>query len=184
MASRYDTRWSLRFFTMRGRLIDRKFRRHWKRYLFQCGLSTVALLLILLVVDVVLQAAIVVAIASSAFIVFVMPRNIMAYPQRVVGGHVVGILVGAAFSTLYLVPGFGEMAEGSQVIRDLMAVLSMGLSIFIMVLTNTEHAPAAGTALGLVVGGWEPSAALFVLIGAVTLSLSHYFLRRRLIDLF
>ena len=184
MASKFSTRWSVRFLLLEGRLIDRKFRRHWKNYLFQCALSTLALLLILLVVDVVLRAAIVVAIASSAFIVFVRPHGEASAPQRVVGGHVVAVIVGAAFSALYLIPGFGELAEGSHLARDLMAVLSVGLSTLIMVLTNTEHAPAAGTALGLVVGGWEPSAALFVLIGAVILAVTHTLLSPRLTNLF
>ncbi len=58
------------------RLIDRKVRRRWRNYLFQCGLSTLALMLILLVQDVVLRAAIVVAIASTAFIVFVIPHSV------------------------------------------------------------------------------------------------------------
>ena len=184
MLKKLDSRLSVRFLLLEGRLIDRKFRRHWKNYLFQCALSTLALLLILLVVDVVLRAAIVVAIASSAFIVFVRPHSEASHPQRVVGGHVVGVIVGAAFSTLYLIPGFGELAEGSRFARDLMAVMSVGLSTLIMVLTNTEHAPAAGTALGLVVHGWEPSAALFVLIGAITLTAVHTLLRPRLTNLF
>lgn len=184
MLSKIDKRWSLRFLLLEGRLIDRKFRRHWRNYIFQCALSTLALLLILLVVDVVLRAAIVVAIASSAFIVFVRPHGDAAAPQRVIGGHVVAVIVGATFSALYLIPVVGEFAVGTHLARDLMAVLSVGLATLLMVLTNTEHAPAAGTALGLVVGGWEPSAALFVMIGAVTLAVAHYLLRSRLTNLF
>ena len=55
--------------------IDSQLRRYWKNYLVQCALATLALLAIILVMDVVAQAAIVVAIASSAFIVFVMPHS-------------------------------------------------------------------------------------------------------------
>ena len=110
MASKFDTRWSVRFLLLEGRLIDRKFRRYWRNYLFQCGLSTLALLIIFLVVDVVLQAAIVVAIASSAFIVFVIPHSTASSPQRVIGGHVVAVIVGTAFSALHLTPVLGELA--------------------------------------------------------------------------
>ena len=52
-----------------------------------------------------------------------------------------------------------------------------------MVLTNTEHPPAAGTALGLDVEGWTPSAVLFVLLGVVMLSVVHMLLRLRLTNL-
>ena len=36
---------------------------------------------------------------------------------------------------------------------DVMAALSVGLSILIMVSTDTAHPPAAGTVLGLVIYG-------------------------------
>ena len=78
----------------------------------------------------------------------------------------------------------GELVHGSHLAGDLIAVASVGLSILFMVLTRTEHAPAAGTALGLVVGGWAPSAVLFVLLGAVMLSTAHTLLRSRLVNLF
>ena len=181
--NKFGTRWSVRFLLLEGRLIDRRFRRRWKNYLFQCGLSTLALLLILLVVDVVLQAAIVVAIASSAFIVFVIPHSTASSPQRVIGGHVVAVIVGTAFSALYLIPVLGELAVSHNLFRDLIDVLSVGLSILLMVLTNTEHPLAAGTALGLVVEGWTPSAVLFVLLGVVMLSVVHMLLRPRLTNL-
>ena len=79
---------------------------------------------------------------------------------------------------------FSGLLGMSHVAGDLLAVLSVGLSIFLMVLTRTEHPPAAGTALGLVVGGWALSAVLFVLLGAVILSIVHMFTRRRLTNLF
>ena len=167
----------LRSMALEGRLIDRRFRRHWKSYLFQCALCMLALLAILLVVDVVLRAAIVVAIASTAFIVFVLPHSVAANPRRVVGGHFVAVLVGSALSLLYLVPGWGDMATTSRVARDLVAVVTVGISILIMVVTDTEHPPAAGTALGLVVVEWTPSAVVFVLAGALTLSAIHWWLR-------
>ena len=47
---------------LEGRLIDKRFRGHWKNYLLQCALCMLALLVVLLIVDVVLRAAIVVAI--------------------------------------------------------------------------------------------------------------------------
>jgi CBS-domain-containing membrane protein len=164
-------------------LIDRRFRRRWKNYLYQCGLSTLALLIIFLVVDVVLRAAIVVAIASTAFIVFVIPHSAASSPQRVIGGQVVAVIVGTTFSALYLLPVLGELAEGSHIARDIFATISVGLSILLMVVTNTEHPPAAGTALGLVVSGWDPSGILFVLFGAIMLSSVHMLLRPRLTNL-
>ena len=48
--------------------------------------------------------------------------------------------------------------------------LAVGLAIFVMVITNTEHPPAASIALGLVLNGFEPRVILFILLGIVSLS--------------
>jgi hypothetical protein len=54
------------------------------QYLFQCGLATLVLLVVLIVEDAVLNAAVMVAVASTAFIVFVIPNSIAATPPK---GH-------------------------------------------------------------------------------------------------
>ena len=164
-------------------LIDSQLRRYWKNYLVQCAPTTLALLAIMLVMDVVVQAVIVVAIASSAFIVFVMPHSRASTPRRVIGGHVVAVIVASGFALIHLTPVGGFAAE-SHLASDLMAAAAVGLSILIMVSINTEHPPAAGTVLGLVVEGWTLSAVFFVLLGAVMLSVVHGFLRPRLVNLF
>ena len=183
MVRKFGKQWSVRQLMLRGRLTDKKFRRYWKSYLLQCALCMVALLAILLVVDVVLRAAIVVAIASTAFIIFIAPHSQASSPRRVIGGHVVAVVVGGVLSLVYLVPEWGELVTTSNLVRDLIAVLSVGLSALLMVLTDTEHPPAAGTALGLVVVGWAPSSIVFVLVGALTLSIIHLLLRPHLRDL-
>ena len=183
MALKFDRRRSMRRLALKVRVTDRKFRRYWKSYLFQCGLSMVALLVILLVVDVVLRAAIVVAIALTAFIVFIAPHSQASTPRRVIGGHVVPVVVGTSFSLVYLVPDWGDLVSASNLVRDLIAVVSVGISTLLMVLTDTEHPPAAGTALGLVVVGWAPSSVVFVLVGAIVLSGTHLLLRPYLKDL-
>ena len=152
-------------------------------YILQSGLASLALVAILLVEDVVLRAAIVVAVASSAFTVFVVPQSVAASPRKVVGGHFVGVLAGTAVSSLLLIPILGTAVEESRILFDLMAALSVGLGTFGMVATNTEHPPAAGTALGLVVHGWDWSAVVFVMTAVTTLSIIHLALRPRLINL-
>ena len=53
---------------------------------------------------------------------------------------------------------------------DIVAALSVGLSIFAMVVTNSQHPPATGAALGLVVHPWDYKTVLFVLVSVVVLS--------------
>ena len=76
---------------MAMRLFDENFGRHRKNYLLQTGLA-VALFVILLVERSVSQEAVIVAVAASTFIVFVVPNSVAAEPRRVVGGHLVGVL--------------------------------------------------------------------------------------------
>ena len=62
--------------------------------------------------------------------------------------------------------------------------LAVGLSIFVMVVTDTEHPPASGTALGIAMltDRWAESAVAVVTV-ALLLSLAHRMLRRYLRDL-
>ena len=118
-------------------LVDPKAHTRVYSYLFQCGLATIFLIAVLLLHDAVLRAAIIVAVASSAFIIFVVPDSVAATPRRVIGGHVVAIIIGTIFAAI------AGPHEDSSYFVDIMAALSVGLSILVMVSTNTEHPPAA-----------------------------------------
>ena len=80
-------------------------------YLFQSGIATVSLIVILLVEDIVLRTAIVVAVASSVFTVFIVPNSIASSPRRVIGRHAVAVVAGAIFSSILLMPVLQSAAE-------------------------------------------------------------------------
>ena len=152
-------------------------------YLFQSGMATVSLIVILLVEDAFLRAAIVVAVASSAFTIFIVPNSIAASPRRVIGGHAVAVVAGGIFSSVLLIPIVESAAEASRLPVDMMAALSVGVGMLAMAITNTQHPPAAGTALGLVIQSWSWSAVLFIMSSAVILSVIRLILKGRLINL-
>ncbi|MCH7786590.1 MAG: HPP family protein, partial [Chloroflexi bacterium] len=137
----------------------------------------------LLVEDAVFRAAIVVAVASTAFTIFVVPNSVAASPRRVIGGHVVAVIVGTTLAFVLQIPALESASEEFRYIRDIAAALSVGMSIFVMVVTNTEHPPAAGTALGLLIPGWTLSAVTFILLSALILSIIRLVLRPKLINL-
>ena len=66
----------------------------------------------------------------------------------------------------------------------LIGALAVGLSIFIMTVTNTEHPPAAGTALGIVAHGWTNETIIFILVCVVCLAVVRRLLGRHLVDLY
>ncbi len=61
--------------------------------------------------------------------------------------------------------------------------LAVGISTFIMVITNTEHAPAAGLALGFVLNQWTWETILVVFWGIIGVSLIKTAMKPILIDL-
>ncbi len=60
---------------LRVQLIDPGFKSHFRSYLFQTLLATFILFAVLLMKDALAQGAIIAAIGSSAFILFIMPHS-------------------------------------------------------------------------------------------------------------
>jgi CBS-domain-containing membrane protein len=157
----------------RNRAIDSRFRPHWRHYVLQSGLATVTVFGVLLALhhqNLVVAAS----LAATAFTVFAMPNSVTARTRNVVGGHLTGIVIGSIFAVLPM----GHFAE-----REAFYALAVGCSMFLMAITNTEHPPAAGTALGMVIAGFSWRLGIGALIGVSILSLIQRLLRPLLIDL-
>jgi CBS-domain-containing membrane protein len=146
---------------------------YWKNYLFQGLLAASSVFALLIVLH--LQNVVVVAsIGATAFIVFAMPDDITAKSRNVIAGHLVGFGCGA-LSALISYPHFLSSA--------LICSLAVGLSMLIMVITDTEHPPAAGTALGVALSGFSLTLLLSVLTSIIALALLHKVLRAHLRNL-
>lgn len=165
-------------------IIDKSFIKNPKSYITQSLLSVIAVAVILYFVEVMTHAAIVAALGSSTFIVFAMPHTIAAQTRRLIGGHAVGLISGTICYYLFLNGPLGALAASWEFVTWGVYALSVGLSIFLMTVTNTEHPPAAGTALGIVAHGWSYQVVIFVLASAVSLAIIRRLLRRYLRDLF
>lgn len=169
---------------MSFQILDPKVKRNVRPYLFQCFLASVALLLVLWLEGAHLaRAVIIAAIGSTTFILFVTPHSRSAVPRRVIGGHLIGLVIGGTLAA------FGATEAGRRLLLevpflfDVEAALAVGLSAFVMAVTNTEHAPAAGTALGMVAHDYSWGLVLFVTSSVIMLCLVHTMLRPHLRDL-
>jgi len=158
--------------------IDKEFRKFWKRYVFQCILATIVIFIILLSLSIRDDAIIIASLGATTFIVFAMPKDISAKTRHIIGGHTVGLICGA-LCALMPHPVFLHHTIASSMI----CALSVGLSIFIMVVIDTEHPPAAGTALGVAIKGLSLNIAIAILASAIILSLIHYLFKNKLKDL-
>ena len=164
-------------------LFDKNLRPRLKNYLFQCSLATLSLVVILLVENTLFSAAIVVSIASTAFTIFVFPNSVASTPRRVIGSQIVAILSGSLIFAVLHISAVESVAADVQLVTNVAAALAVGLGILMMVATNTEHPPAAGVALGIVIDPWQWSAIVFVLAGALALSIVRIILRPKMINL-
>jgi CBS-domain-containing membrane protein len=151
-------------------LLDAKFRRNKLRYVLQCLLAAVSVLAVLIILDAISNAAIIAAVGASSFIAFTMPHAQVSRPRFLIGGYVAGAGAGTACYWLsqlvwpalpYLPDRYGYAVFGA---------FAVGLAIFLMVVTNTEHPPAASLALGLVLGEWRVLSVVVVLVGIVVLA--------------
>jgi CBS-domain-containing membrane protein len=159
-------------------LLDRRFLRRPHQYMMQALLAAMTLFILVAVEDALTNAAAVTAIASSAFIIFMAPHSTMAGPRRVLGGHAVGLAIG--------LPAFllaDRVFGGTTLAVDVTAAAAVGLSMLVMASTDTEHPPAAGTVLGLVLASDPLKPALMVLLAALALSAARHLFGRWMIDL-
>jgi len=165
------------------RLINRKFSADPKAYFIQPLIAVAAVVVLLSFVTLLTHAVIVAVLGASSFIVFVMPRAPVAETRRLIGGHVIGVVIGLACYYLFLTGPIGRIAQQESWVKMVAAGVSIGLAVLLMPLFDAEHPPAAGTALGLIVVPWTYGTIIFILAFAVSLAVVRKVLLRHLKDL-
>ena len=164
-------------------LLDPQFRRSHKNYLIQVALATVAIFVVLLLVDSLSDAALAAGLGSSALIIFLNPSNRSASSRSLIGGHFLGVLIGLGFSLLLFSTPPGDFLTSSTVLRVGILAASMGILMLAMSTTDTEHPPAAGTVLGLATKAWDPLIILIIIGAVLILACIKFLLHRYLHDL-
>ena len=160
-------------------LLDPKFRRQYRQYILQALLATVAMASILLFVDSLSTAAIAAGLGSSVVGIFINPSGATARLRAVVGGHTMALLLGSVFSVVLFAGSIESFAQAHSQFHALMMALSVGLLILVMAITDTEHPPAAGIAIGMSSREWAPEVfgailGALVLLGAIKLVLRQH----------
>ena len=164
-------------------MIDKKFRKNTLKYIFQCFLATLTILTVLIFLDVLQETAIITALGASAFIVFTMPTQYSSDPRRLIGGYIVGLTVGFIFHILSQSQIKNILSTSETTTLVIFGAIAIGFAIFIMAVTNTEHAPAAGIALGLVINKWDYLTIIFIVMAILWLASIRFLLRGFLMDL-
>ena len=137
-------------------------------FAFQAALATAVMLAILTFVQSLSSAAIAAGLASSVVGIFIAPSNQTARIRSVVGGHGVALALGSLFSVMLLFDPVQSFLMDAEVLRNLSYAAAVGAAMLLMAITNSEHPPAAGTALGM--ASREFDILIFLsIIGAVAL---------------
>ncbi len=166
------------------RLFDEKFKEHKTEYFLQCSLATISMAITLVILDAVSNAAIVGALGASSFIIFTMPHKRVSDSRFLIGGYLVGIAAGTLCywsNHLIAISQIEFISESTDTV--FFASIAVGLAIFLMVITNTEHPPAAGVAMGLVLNEWSPQVLGVILMGIAYMAGMKKLLKPYMIDL-
>ena len=137
-------------------------------FLIQAGLAVVVMLVILTFVHSLSSAAIAAGLASSVLGIFISPSNRISRVRSVVGGHGAALVLGTMMSVLLFFGPVDSFLMDMDYLRNLSFAVTVGLAMLLMAITNTEHPPAAGTALGMASREFDPLI-FFSIIGAVAL---------------
>ena len=164
-------------------LLDPKFRLKFRQYFFQAALATIAMAVILLFVDSLSTAAVAAGLGSSVIGIFINPTGATARIRAVVGGHTMALLLGSVFSLILFAGGIESFIADHSRFHALMMALSVGMLILIMAITDTEHPPAAGIAIGMASREWTPEVFGAILGAAALLGATKLVLKRNLQDL-
>lgn len=157
------------------RLIDEKYKKNKRKYILQCLIASMIVLVIAVLLDVFLQTAIVASVGATVFIVYTMPHTKRSRIRYIIGGYTVGIIVGALM--------YYASSMSATPIRSLYAALAVGLCIFLMVITNTEHPPAAAVAMGIVIEGVDVYTVFIIYLSICIVLIGKELLKKWLIDL-
>ncbi len=92
---------------------------------------------------------------ASAVIVFAAPHALMAHPRALLGGNFIGALIGVL------------VAKYVPFDPWLLAAIAVSVAIFVMLVTNTLHAPGGATALIAVHGAQEMTVGWYYVVAIV-----------------
>ena len=154
-----------------------EFQSYWKYFVFQSLLAALSVYLVLIILNPD-ETVIIASLGATAFVVFALPEKFTAQPRNVIGGHIVGLLCGLLGAWV-----LQALSIHHNPIENAIYAVSVGLSIFVMVISDTEHPPAAGTALGVATKGFNLHVISGVLLFAILFSIIRWLLRNRLRDL-
>lgn len=149
-------------------IIDPKLRKYLFQFIFQSFLVALSIGVVLFFLNIFTDAAIITALGATTYIIFTKPNSIYAKGRHFLGGYFVGIVVGIMMKVPCNIPAISHIFPKKEHII-IAAALAVAFSMFLMNITDTEHAPAAGMALALVLNPWDARTIFIIIISVLIL---------------
>ena len=145
-------------------------------------MAAIALLLIVWLLGLLVRAATIATLGANTFVVFAVPQSRAAQSRSPVVGYAFGCAFGAGLS--YLSGRVSAWLVGlAEFVPIVVGAIAVGLAMFLMIITDSEHPPAAGLALGLVLRPWASGDLAPVMLAVTMLAALGRLLRGVLVDL-
>ena len=152
------------------RLLDPNFKGNLFRYIMQCFMAMAVIFIVLLLDSAVFGMTVAASLGASAFIAFTMPHTNAARPRYLVGGYIIGSVCGVLMNVVYNSLLSADIQVFGHSPHIVSCTAAVGLTMFIMVITNFEHPPAAALSLGLVIQSNALITAFFAVAGVIIIS--------------
>lgn len=157
------------------RLIDPNFKGHRRSYVVQSLMALGIIFIMSIFIDIFIQTAIIASLGATVFILFTIPHRNVSRGRYIFGGYTVGIIAGVLCSLL--------MDTQAVYMESLILALAVGLAMFLMVIMNLEHPPAAALAMGIAVEGADLRTVAAIYLCLLIVFSGKKLLQRWLIDL-
>jgi CBS-domain-containing membrane protein len=163
------------------KIFDTSFSHHKINYFLQPFLASLCLFLVILLGENLGNNIIIASVGATAFIIFVVPNYKLGTARLILGGYIVSILVGFIFFHIFTLSDV--FWKEHLLLKAFFSSFAVGVAIFIMVVIDCEHPPAAGVALDVVIRHHNYISFLYLLFTVAFMLLIKHLLRKYLINL-
>lgn len=164
-------------------IYDDRFNSNKFKYISQCFAATLSIFLILLSLNVVHNDVIIATIGATSFSVFAIPHKNLSRSRYIIGGYLIGFIFGIGCSLVSNSTWVFHMNVLPEFHQAIFGAIGVGLTMFFMVLFNSEHPPAAALALGLVINQWTLRMIIVTVLALGIILTYRYIFRGYMIDL-
>lgn len=168
--------------------INNKFDKLPRCFYFQAAVLGTIIFIVLVAMGKIANTAIlgavgVTSLSSSAFIAFALPNSQSAHFKNIIVSYLIAIVVGISFYYIGLQLTIMQTFISYDTVYELCGGATVAVAMLLMMITNTEHPPAAGLALGLVLEAWSGLTLLIIVLASITIGLLSRYLQPWIRDL-